>query len=166
MRNLVDRLAGWLVVTLVGGLTALSAFLIVRGEQWLFDIKEGYCATGWYRAKHFCCPSAAPDDDIALRSSSPVFVTLTGTAEEACDAWRTWAQVLSKDGTSDSSKTVIEYFAYGFFAVRDRQHRTNMTLLTSSPVVTRPAVLSVDNISHTFHFLHHPERFRRSGPPI
>lgn len=122
MRNLADRLAGWFVVTAVGFLTSIFAFLIVRGEQWLFDIKEGYCASSWYRAKRFCCPSSAPDDDMALRSSSPMFVTMISTPEEACGAWRTWAQVLSRNGASDTSRTVIEYFAYGFFAVRDCLH--------------------------------------------
>lgn len=129
MRNLADRLAGWFLVTMVGFLTALVAFLIVRGEQWLFDIKEGYCASGWYRAKRFCCPFSAPDDDLVLRSSNPVFVTMTSTAEEACGAWRTWAQVLSRNDASDASETVIEYFAYGFFAVRDHLHRNkNMSV--------------------------------------
>jgi len=70
----LDRSQGWIIVTIVGILTAMVAFLIVRGESstylgprtkderggrrgadrisigrgsgesWLFDLKDGYCA--------------------------------------------------------------------------------------------------------------------------
>jgi hypothetical protein len=49
MRNATDRLMGWVIVTIVGSLTAVAAFLIVWIEQWLFDVKYGYCVTGWWK---------------------------------------------------------------------------------------------------------------------
>ena len=42
-RAAADRSIGWIIVTLVGLLTALVAFLIVRSEQLLFDLKV--CST-------------------------------------------------------------------------------------------------------------------------
>ena len=48
-------------VTIIGFLTAIIAFIIVRSEQWLFDIKEGYCTTSIWKAKRFCCPSQDED---------------------------------------------------------------------------------------------------------
>lgn len=53
----LDRAQGWIVCTLVGFLTALVAFAIVRGEGWAFDLKEGYCAKlngGWRLSRGFC----------------------------------------------------------------------------------------------------------------
>ncbi|KAH8119432.1 clc channel [Phellopilus nigrolimitatus] len=50
----VDRSIDWITVTIVGFLTAITAFLIVRSEQWLFDSKEGRCLSGWWNARRFC----------------------------------------------------------------------------------------------------------------
>lgn len=54
---------------------------------------------------------------LGIALTTPVFVTMNGAADEACGAWKTWAQVLSKGNTSESNTTFIEYLAYGFFAV-------------------------------------------------
>lgn len=43
-----------MIVTIIGLLTALVAFSVVRGEALLFDLKEGYCADNWTRSKGFC----------------------------------------------------------------------------------------------------------------
>lgn len=50
----LDASINWIVVTIVGFLTAVTAFLIIRGEQWLFDLKEGRCLKGWWNARRFC----------------------------------------------------------------------------------------------------------------
>ncbi|WVO23008.1 uncharacterized protein IAS62_004352 [Cryptococcus decagattii] len=53
--NTWDRFQGWFVVTLIGIITALIAFLIIRAEMAFFDLKEGFCSTSWGTAKRFCC---------------------------------------------------------------------------------------------------------------
>ncbi|KAI5123892.1 hypothetical protein M0805_005708 [Coniferiporia weirii] len=50
----LDRSIEWITVTIVGFLTAVVAFIIVRSEQWLFDLKEGRCLGGWWNARRFC----------------------------------------------------------------------------------------------------------------
>ncbi|KAF5370652.1 hypothetical protein D9758_001997 [Tetrapyrgos nigripes] len=80
LRLAFDRSLGWLVVTVVGILTAVVAFLVVRSEQWLFDSKEGYCSTRWWKAKRFCCPHL---DETVLYL----------VEDESCPAWKTWAYV-------------------------------------------------------------------------
>lgn len=103
---LLDKSLGWVIVTIVGFLTAVVAFLVVRSEQWLFDSKEGYCREGWWRAKRFCCPVS---DDGAF--SLPDF-----TNEEGCPAWELWTEVLSwKEG--DAGEQVVEYISYTIVAV-------------------------------------------------
>ncbi|CAE6483643.1 unnamed protein product [Rhizoctonia solani] len=112
--NMADRSIGWIIVTIVGFLTAVVAFLIVRSEQWLFDIKEGYCAEGWWRAMRFCCPASI--DKQSLR------ITRMPTEIEVCEAWRTWAQVFSPndDGTGPLpglESWSIEYVSYMVIAL-------------------------------------------------
>ncbi|KIP06962.1 hypothetical protein PHLGIDRAFT_71807 [Phlebiopsis gigantea 11061_1 CR5-6] len=108
VRRSCDRAVGWLVVSIVGFLTAVIAFLITRGEQWLFDVKEGYCEGAWYRPKRFCCPVV--DDDQLV----PVF--LSGPAGDLCPGWRPWADVFGPvvDGSPwlALESEMVEYIAY------------------------------------------------------
>ncbi|KAB5589136.1 ClC voltage-gated chloride channel protein [Ceratobasidium theobromae] len=106
--NLADRSIGWIIVTIVGFLTAVIAFLIIRAEQWLFDIKEGYCSEAWWRAMRFCCPMSV--DNQSLRIASIPAET------EACEAWTTWAEAFGPGGKHDSwygfESWMIEYVSY------------------------------------------------------
>ena len=111
----VDRSVGWVIVSIVGFLTAVVAFLIVRGEQLLFDLKEGYCVRGWYKAKRFCCPS------VDTSAVPPAFVTMF--AQEApCEDWRTWAEVfmprVDGSGWLPLEAEMVEYLSYTIIAVR------------------------------------------------
>ncbi|OBZ70518.1 H(+)/Cl(-) exchange transporter 5 [Grifola frondosa] len=108
----LDRSIGWIIVSIVGFFTAIVAFLIVRSEQWLFDVKEGYCREAWWRAKRFCCPT--PDDTKLSFVTYPV--------EHLCPAWHTWGEVFGPiertDGGWISLETdVIEYSAFTVIAV-------------------------------------------------
>lgn len=91
----LDRSVDWITVTIVGFLTAMIAFFIVRSEQWLFDLKEGRCQQGWWNAKRFC------------------------------PQWQTWADALGVDGDERSPDTMfgsgswaVEYVVYAIIAVR------------------------------------------------
>lgn len=116
LRRHLDRSIGWVIVTIVGFLTAIVAFMIVRSEQWLFDLKEGYCHTSWYKSKHFCCPVV---EETSIPRLRPLFLT---TAQEGnCPAWRTWAQTLGPvvDGSkwAPFESEMVEYIAYVIIAV-------------------------------------------------
>lgn len=117
LQRQLDRSVGWVIVTLVGFLTAIVAYMIVRSEQWLFDIKEGYCTLGWYRARRFCCPNYDVSDSGAIY---PAFLSLT--VDAACPNWRTWAQVFgpAEDGSTwiNFEDWVVEYTVYALLAVR------------------------------------------------
>jgi chloride channel 3/4/5 len=116
IRLLLDKSMGWIIVTLVGFFTALVAFLVVRGEQWFFDSKEGYCRTDWTKPKRFCCPISDIDDLRFTRSFS------MRVMHETCPAWRTWAEVFgasTQDGhVIGYQAEIIQYVAYAFIAVR------------------------------------------------
>ncbi|KAH9942350.1 chloride channel [Epithele typhae] len=108
----LDRSIGWITVTVIGFLTAIVAFFIVRAEQWLFDVKEGYCTTSIWRAKRFCCPTQA-DESVFV----PSFVTVA--VEEDCPAWRTWDQHFQPlaDSSSWLEAEAIDYVMYIAIAI-------------------------------------------------
>ncbi|TFK85536.1 hypothetical protein K466DRAFT_588014 [Polyporus arcularius HHB13444] len=113
LRRHLDRAVGWIAVTIVGVLTAFIAFAIVRSEQWLFDIKEGYCTQGILKAKRFCCP--VQDDELLRRA--PAFLTLGVEAE--CPAWRTWGEYFTPmaDRADWLHVEAIEYVVYTVIAI-------------------------------------------------
>lgn len=103
IRLFIDKSLGWVIVTIVGILTAIVAFLVVRSEQWLFDLKDGYCGPSWWLPMRFCCPSS---DDLASLSPEP------------CPEWRTWAEVFFSYNSGEPLSEVIWYIAYTIVAVR------------------------------------------------
>ena len=110
LRNRIDRSVGWIIVTIVGFLSAVVAFMIVRSEQWLFDSKNGYCTAGWWKAERFCCPGF--DDDLFV---TPYFVGRPKLAD--CDNWRTWADVFEKKGFPQPGNDLLAFLMYAGIAV-------------------------------------------------
>jgi chloride channel 3/4/5 len=104
MLNAADRLMGWIVVTIVGFLTAIAAFLITRSERWFFDIKYGYCTAGWWKARTFCCPGAISD--------------FTSSTETTCEAWLSWGEALTHPGATPLYRTLVGRSTYALSAVR------------------------------------------------
>lgn len=100
VRLLLDRGLGWLIVTVVGFVTACVAFLVIRSEQWLFDLKEGYCDDAWYKAKRFCCFSP-----VSGGLKSPWLLEV----DAVCPAWRTWSEVFAQYGTRGE---MVDYLSW------------------------------------------------------
>ncbi|KAF5385897.1 hypothetical protein D9615_002221 [Tricholomella constricta] len=130
VRLVIDKSLGWFVVTIVGFLSAVVAFLVVRSELWLFDTKDGYCRDAWWKAKRFCCPAL---DDI--------FTPLEGAGqpiEHVCQEWRTWADVFSQD-QGGAGAEFAEYALYAFIALCLALTSTLLTiyLTNSTTFVTR-----------------------------
>jgi chloride channel 3/4/5 len=98
-RLMFDKSLGWIIVTIVGFLSAVVAFLVIRSEQFLFDLKEGYCTTSCWKAKRFCCPYLVPSDLMNPHLGQP------------CAAWRQWHQV------GDNVNNPVEYISYTIIAV-------------------------------------------------
>ena len=116
LRSRIDRSVGWIIVTIVGFLSAVVAFMIVRSEQWLFDLKDGYCTAGWWKAERFCCP----DTDESLLAT-PYFVGRPGL--EGCEGWRTWADMFAGEGSRKLRDDLLAYLMYAGIAVSTNQPR-------------------------------------------
>lgn len=70
-----DSAQGWILVLLIGCLTALAAYLVDITETAIFDIKRGVCKTGWYKGRVSCCEG-----------------------ERECPAWLTWSEIIQPSG--------------------------------------------------------------------
>ncbi len=142
IRLAIDRSLGWIIVTIVGFLTAIVAFLVVRAEQWLFDLKEGYCGDDWSKAKRFCCPQ--PDETSVLL---PKFFT-----EDACPAWRTWSSVFHfREG--ETGEEAVEYVTYASVAVRTRFY-SSCSIVDQIPlVIPRIRFLCPYSVSYQLYHL-------------
>ena len=69
---LFDAAEGWILVALIGCVTAAFAYIIDITESSVYDVKTGYCKSGWYRSKRSCCGGAS-----------------------VCDDWARWSQVVT-----------------------------------------------------------------------
>ncbi|GAA6035182.1 hypothetical protein JCM8097_006407 [Rhodosporidiobolus ruineniae] len=124
--NLWDGAQGWVLVTLIGVATACIAFGVIRSEMVLFDLKEGYCTTGWTTAKRFCCRTAlgtalekqkeeTPLGGFMLRGWAAV---QEGPPGETCPSWRTWAQVWEAwTGEGEGAGETFEFTAFAVIAI-------------------------------------------------
>ena len=120
-----DRLQGWLLVIIAGLLTACVAFVITRSEILLFESKLGYCTTGVFTARRWCCPVEA---EAAPRSS--MLSTWRATETEDCPNWRTWSEALAG---SPLDRFSVDFVAYVVIAVGFATLASVMTVyLTSS----------------------------------
>lgn len=66
---------GWILVAVIGCITALMAYFVDVMETSIFDLKQGYCTAGWYFSKRKCC-----------------------YGEHGCTMWRSWAEVMNTTG--------------------------------------------------------------------
>ncbi|SCZ90228.1 BZ3500_MvSof-1268-A1-R1_Chr1-3g01854 [Microbotryum saponariae] len=135
--NLWDGSQGWILVTVIGILTALVAFMITSSEMLLFDLKDGYCATNPRLAKRFCCPVARRGRTGSIFSlMSVVKAPQVKEVEDHCANWRTWAQVWVDKGGSEHYAEAIAYLAFICIAVLFAVFAATLTIyLTASDSV-------------------------------
>lgn len=59
IRGQIDRAndgsQAWILVILIGAVVAAIAWFIDVVQEWMSDIKEGYCTTNWRLNSNFCC---------------------------------------------------------------------------------------------------------------
>ena len=69
-----DGAQGWLLVAIIGCITAGFCYFVNIIEVTIFDYKTGYCTTTWYHNKRSCCAGAS-----------------------TCDEWRRWSTLMNAD---------------------------------------------------------------------
>ncbi|KAI8349423.1 chloride channel [Blakeslea trispora] len=87
-----DASQAWILVILIGAAVATIAWLIDVVQEWLSDLKQGYCTTNWRLNSNFCC----------------------WENKAMCDAWKTWPEVFGVKGESATYYTaMLMYTCFG-----------------------------------------------------
>ncbi|KAI9832653.1 MAG: hypothetical protein M1819_004238 [Sarea resinae] len=114
---LFDAAQGWVVVAMIGCLTAIVAYFVDVSETTIFDFKEGFCRTSWHHNKAKCCMDM-----------------------EDCTSWLSWSEIF--DSSTVDSKW-IDYVAYVVSVVLLATLSCLLTL-TSKTVV--PSAISLSTL--------------------
>ncbi|KKY22895.1 putative chloride channel protein 3 [Diplodia seriata] len=113
-----DGAQGWILVAIIGVLTALVAFVVNTSERTLFDYKHGYCSVRWYYSQKQCCTGAS-----------------------TCDQWKTWSNVILNERVDD---IWIEYSVFILFAVGLALLSCLLTLTTKTVIPSRFNLTTLD----------------------
>ncbi|KAF2861857.1 hypothetical protein K470DRAFT_256404 [Piedraia hortae CBS 480.64] len=115
---LFDAAQGWIIVAMIGILTAGLAYLIDITEETMFDYKTGYCKDGWWKHKKACC---------------------RGTS--SCDNWAPWSRFLDQHG---SDAWWANYFSYIVWVVVLSIAACLITLQTKTSVSSAISLSTLD----------------------
>jgi len=88
-----DACQSWILVILIGIVTGLLAAFIAISADWISDIKEGHCKSGFYLNRKFCC---------------------WGNPGYQCPDWEKWSDFFNIH--SQFLKNIINLFMYTFIA--------------------------------------------------
>jgi chloride channel 3/4/5 len=117
MSALFDSVQGWILVAVIGCITAVIAYFVDVTENTVYDLKEGFCATTWFASKKYCC-----DSDIA------------------CGAWQSWSQILQ---LSEPNQEWVDFAFFVIWAVGLAAAACALTLLTKTVV---PSTISLSTL--------------------
>lgn len=113
-----DGAQGWILVAIIGFVTACLAYFVNVTETSIFHYKEGYCTVGWYFGKKKCCYGG-----------------------DTCPAWRSWAQVLSFTGMEAKW---LDFLAFTFFVVGFSVAACLLTLMTRTEMSSSFKIQTMD----------------------
>ncbi|KAL2370817.1 hypothetical protein RJ035_002283 [Blastomyces gilchristii] len=114
-----DGAQGWILVAVIGCLTACVAYFVDVTENAMFDVKEGFCTENWFFSRRRCC---LPE-------------------EQECDAWLSWAEILE---SSPIDRKWIDFVAFVFWAVVLAACSCVLTLLTKTVVPSSVSLSTLD----------------------
>ena len=113
-----DGAQGWILVAIIGFITACIAYFVNVTETSIFDLKEGYCRDGWYSSKQQCCYQ-----------------------EQDCAAWVTWGEKLRFTGVEEKW---IDFVFYILFVVAFASISCILTLQTKTEVPSSYSLSTLD----------------------
>jgi chloride channel 3/4/5 len=114
---LFDATQGWILVAIIGSLTALVAYFVNVSEGLFFDYKQGYCSTSWSLSRKRCCSGAT-----------------------RCDEWTKWSAVIQ---TRHLDPATVDYAAFVLGVVLLSLLSCVLTLTTKTVI---PSVMSLSTL--------------------
>ncbi|CAG8150255.1 unnamed protein product [Penicillium salamii] len=113
-----DGAQGWILVALIGCITAAIAYFVDVTEGAIFDIKEGFCTTQFFRSRRTCCQGQA-----------------------ICNSWQSWSNIFQ---SSSEENMWIDYFMFVFWVVALALISCALTLLTKTVVPSSISLATLD----------------------
>ncbi|KAK0291091.1 hypothetical protein LTR35_001812 [Friedmanniomyces endolithicus] len=113
-----DGAQGWLVVAVIGIVTAGFAYVIDVTEATIFDYKTGYCSTRWWYSKRKCCHGAS-----------------------ICSDWARWSGLIHEEG---NDKLWTNFAAYLIWVVALATLACLITLQTRTVVSSAISLSTLD----------------------
>lgn len=113
-----DGAQGWILVAIIGCITACIAYFVNVTENAVFDLKEGFCTDGWYYSKLKCCYQ-----------------------HERCAAWRTWGEAL---GLTGQQKKWLDFIAFVIIVVAFAAGSCLLTLMTRTEIPSAVSLYTLD----------------------
>ncbi|EUC28843.1 hypothetical protein COCVIDRAFT_19891 [Bipolaris victoriae FI3] len=112
-----DGAQGWVLVAIIGVLTAVCAYFVNTTETTLFDLKQGYCSVGWTKSHKKCCDGAS-----------------------ICDKWIHWSEAVRTD------RLDVVQTQYGFFVLSVVLLSMASCLLTLTTKTVIPSAISLSTL--------------------
>ena len=84
-----DGAQGWVLVALIGCITAAIAYFVDVTEDFVYDLKEGFCTTRWFHSRQQCCVD-----------------------NPECSAWWSWSKMLTFSSTENQWTDFGMYVAW------------------------------------------------------
>ncbi|KAL1964987.1 hypothetical protein VTN77DRAFT_6187 [Rasamsonia byssochlamydoides] len=112
-----DSVQGWILVAVIGCITASIAYFVDVTENTIYDLKDGFCTTTWFASKRSCCDS-----------------------EITCAAWRSWSQILRPNS---ADYEWLDFAFYVIWAVALAAAACALTLFTKTVV---PSTISLSTL--------------------
>jgi chloride channel 3/4/5 len=103
---LFDSSQGWILVAVIGCITAVVAYFVNVTENTVYDLKEGFCRTAWFSSRRRCCPD-----------------------ERHCAAWLSWSEILQSSTIDDEW---VDFAMFVFWAVFLATASCYLTLFTKT----------------------------------
>ncbi|KAL8775303.1 MAG: hypothetical protein Q9209_000310 [Squamulea sp. 1 TL-2023] len=113
-----DGAQGWILVAIIGIITASLAYFITITETSIFELKEGFCTGEWTLNKRTCC-----------------------NGEEDCSAWQSWGRRMGWDG---SNREWIDFMIYVAFVIAFAIASCLLTLLTRTEISSTYSLTTLD----------------------
>ncbi|KUL89988.1 hypothetical protein ZTR_02913 [Talaromyces verruculosus] len=118
MLALFDGAQGWILVAVIGCITAAIAYFVDIADKHVFELKYGICTTSWLSDRRTCC-----------------------AGERSCDAWSSWSQLV---GFSRFDNESVDFIFYVFWAVLMAVSACGLTMFTKTVVPSTIALSTLD----------------------
>ncbi|KAK5078798.1 hypothetical protein LTR64_002786 [Lithohypha guttulata] len=122
---LFDSMQGWILVLLVGILTAFIAYFIDISDAAVFDVKRGFCSDRAWLSHRQCC-----------------------LGDTSCARWKTWSEIIK---SSKVSTVWIDYIAFVAWCVALACLSCAVTLFSKTVVPSHIAATFDENLAARQH---------------